>query len=279
MLLPKSFSADVTCLGDEAKESQCFFFRIMDLKLHGSLMANRSLQMRVLAVLTLLMLHVTAHAQYAVSSSQHKLVVVELFQSQGCSSCPPAEANLNAVADEPGVLALSFGVTYWDDKSWKDTFATSAYTERQWNYAHYHRRDTVWTPQMYVNGHADLVGTDRGQLENAIAQAQSDGPFIVWSKNNVTVKAATHPNAASDVWLVRYDPHTVKVAIGGGENSGRTLAQRNVVHEFVHLGTWNGNERTYSLPGSALAGLNTAVLVQTLGGGDILSASMQQTRQ
>lgn len=241
-------------------------------------MTNRSFKALVFAALALLMLHMTVHAQDVASSPQHKLVVVELFQSQGCSSCPPAETNLNAMADHPGVLALSFGVTYWDDLGWKDTFATSTYTERQWSYAHYHRRDTVWTPQMYINGHADLVGTDRAQLEAAIAQAQSDGPAIEWSGNSVSIKASSRANSAGDVWLVRYDPRTQNVAIGGGENNGRTLAQRNVVRELVHLGTWNGGEKTFSLPASSASELNTAALVQVQGGGDILSASVQGGR-
>jgi hypothetical protein len=204
-----------------------------------------------------------------------KLVVVELFQSQGCSSCPPAETNLNALAGTPGVLALSFGVTYWDELGWKDTFATPAYTERQWNYAHYRRRDTVWTPQVYVNGHIDLVGTDRTQLDEAIARATSDGPSIAWSGGKLVIHAARSSDAICDVWLVRYDPRTLHVAIGGGENGGRTLPQRNVVRELIHLGTWEGAEHSFSVPTSSLSGLQTAALVQVHGGGDILSASIQ----
>ena len=204
-----------------------------------------------------------------------KLVVVELFQSQGCSSCPPAEENLNALADDPTVLALSFGVTYWDGLGWKDSFATDAYTDRQWRYAHYRHRDTVWTPQIYINGHADLVGTNRMQLNKAIQQAQSSGPAIAWaSAGRVQIKAAPGRYAASDVWLVRYDPRTLHVPIGGGENSGRTLDQRNVVRELVRLGEWTGNDAAYSLPAPSLPGLYTAVLVQEQNGGDILSANL-----
>ncbi|GLQ45360.1 hypothetical protein GCM10007862_04110 [Dyella lipolytica] len=204
-----------------------------------------------------------------------KLVVVELFQSQGCSSCPPAESNINALAEGPGVLALSFGVTYWDELGWKDTFAMPAYTERQWNYAHYRGRETVWTPQVYVNGHTDLVGTDRTQLDEAIARATSDGPSIAWSDGKLVIHAARSPDAACDVWLVRYDPRTLHVAIGGGENGGRTLPQKNVVRELIHLGTWEGEERSFSIPPSSLSGLQTSALVQVHAGGDILSASIQ----
>lgn len=210
----------------------------------------------------------------AVAQQPRQLAVVELFQSQGCSSCPPAEANLNAIAGEPGVLALSYSVTYWDGLGWKDTFASEANTARQWDYAHYRGRDTVWTPQVYVNGDADLIGNDRLQLEAAIGHARSDGPSIAWSKESVTVSAAP-ARQAGDVWLVRYDPRTLRVAIGGGENRGRTLLQRNVVRELIHLGSWNGSEQAYAFPPPSLPYLMTATLVQARHGGPILSASIQ----
>ncbi len=237
------------------------------------------MRLRCLNVLSLiwaaLSLPATAWALGPSIPPASKLVVVELFQSQGCSSCPPAEANLNALAGTPGVLALSFGVTYWDELGWKDTFAMPAYTERQWSYAHYRGRDTVWTPQVYVNGHTDLVGTDRTRLDEAIAHATNDGPSIAWSDGKLIVKSARTPDDTCDVWLVRYDPRTLHVAIGGGENGGRTLPQRNVVRELIHLGTWQGAERSFSLPSSSLSGLQTAALIQVHGGGDILSASIQ----
>ena len=91
------------------------------------------------------------------------LTVVELFQSQGCSSCPPANANVMALSDRPDLLTLSFGVTYWDQLGWKDTFASPRYTERQWDYAHAFHRRQVFTPEVVVNGHADVVGQDRGR--------------------------------------------------------------------------------------------------------------------
>jgi hypothetical protein len=230
----------------------------------------------LLVVLGLLSLSATSRAHDPAAPLPRKLVVVELFQSQGCSSCPPAEANLNAVAETPGVLALSFDVTYWDGLGWKDTFAMPAYTERQWSYAHYRRRDTVWTPQVYVNGRTDLVGTDRTRLDEAIARAASDGPSIAWGSGKLIIQAGRPPDATCDVWLVRYDPRTLHVAIGGGENDGRTLLQRDVVRELIYLGTWEGEERSFSLPPSSLSGLQTAALIEVHDGGDILSASIQK---
>jgi hypothetical protein len=235
-------------------------------------MTTRSLWTFLLGALPLLAISEAGCAQ-RMPAPDH-LVVVELFQSQGCSSCPPAEANLNAIAGQPGILALSFGVTYWDSLGWKDTFATEAYTDRQWAYAKHRKRDNVWTPQVYVNGHADLVGTDRTQLDQAIAHANTQGPQLSWEQGQLQVSAGK-PTATCDVWLVRYDPRTINVAIGAGENSGRTLPHRNVVRELVHLGTWNGTAHAFAVPPSAFKGLSTAALVQVEAGGDIVGASKE----
>jgi hypothetical protein len=200
------------------------------------------------------------------------LTVVELFQSQGCSSCPPAEANLNAIAGQSNILALSYGVTYWDSLGWKDTFAKQAYTDRQYDYAHYQHRSGVFTPQVYVDGQKDLVGSDRAQLNQVIAQSHMQGPSLTWAKGQLRVGAGK-PSTPADVWLVRYDPRTLNVAIAAGENSGRTLPHRNIVREFVHLGTWSGSAQSFTLPAAKQPGLSTAALVQIPSGGDILSAS------
>lgn len=200
------------------------------------------------------------------------LVVVELFQSQGCSSCPPAERNLNAIAGRPDVLALNWSVTYWDNLGWKDTFAKAAYTDRQWAYARHHGRDQVWTPQVYVDGETDLVGGDRTMLDQAISRASTRGPSISWRNNQLAVGTG-RPGSRCDVWLVRYDPRTLEVPIGAGENAGRTLPQRNVVRELIHLGNWDGSPQSYAVPPSPHGGLATAVLVQIENGGPVLGAA------
>jgi hypothetical protein len=228
---------------------------------------------RILFSAVLLALAGSGLAQQPAASGS-PLVVVELFQSQGCSSCPPAEANLNAIATKPDILALSYGVTYWDSLGWKDTFAEQAYTDRQYSYAHHHGRSQVWTPQVYVDGQKDLVGSDRGKLDQAIAQASTQGPPLSWHDGQLMVDAG-NPSGACDVWLVRYDPRTLNLAIGAGENSGRTLPHRNVVRELVRLGTWNGSAHVFKLPLATITGLSTAALVQIKDGGDILSASRQ----
>ena len=199
--------------------------------------------------------------------------VVELFQSQGCSSCPPANANLLALeAKRPDILALSWQVTYWDNLGWKDTFASEAFTNRQYDYSHYQKQDGVYTPQVIVDGQKELVGSDRAQLDQVIAQAHTQGPSLSWIKGQLQVGAGK-PAAPTDVWLVRYDPRTINVAIRAGENGGRTLPHRNVVRELVNLGTWDGRAKTFNIPVPKLNGLSTAALVQIKAGGDILSAS------
>ncbi|WP_158543274.1 DUF1223 domain-containing protein [Dyella psychrodurans] len=214
---------------------------------------------------------------YATEAKAQPLVVVELFHSQGCSSCPPAEANINAIAGQPNVLALSFAVTYWDDLGWKDTFGATAYTDRQQAYARYHESDTIYTPQVYVNGHTSLVGIDRAELDDAIHAASMHGPSVTWIAHEVTVGDDASVKAPCDVWLVRYDPRTLRVAVGAGENAGRTLPQRNVVRELVKLGRWNGSSEAFQIPAAKSQGLSTAVLVQIAGGGDIVSASSAET--
>ncbi|MDV5825703.1 DUF1223 domain-containing protein [Sphingobium naphthae] len=198
-------------------------------------------------------------------------VVVELFQSQGCSSCPPANANVNAIADAPGVLALSFAVTYWDRLGWKDTFGSPAWTARQWDYARAAGRPQVATPQVIINGGPTIVGSNRAQLEATIQRAgpAHGGPAI--SARNGTLTFAAGKGAPSTIWLVRYDPRTVEVPIRAGENGGRTLPHRNIVRELVKLGNWSGAVTELPLP-SAPRGLRSAVLVQQGTGGPITAA-------
>ena len=206
------------------------------------------------------------------ADAQHP-TVVELFQSQGCSSCPPANANAIALSYRPDLLVLSFGVTYWDQLGWKDTFASPQYTSRQWDYAHALHHPQVWTPQVVVNGRADVVGAQRGELEALIRREDRGGagPSITLEGDHVVVGAGTTPRGA-DVLLVRYDPNIVQIAIQRGENGGKTLPHKNVVKALVRLGVWSGAARTYRLPAAA-TGLRSALIVQDGPGGPILAAA------
>ena len=200
-------------------------------------------------------------------------VVVELFQSQGCSSCPPANANLNAIAGRRDVLALSFAVTYWDRLGWKDTFGSPRWTARQWDYAHHAGRSEVATPQVVVNGGAITVGNDARALGALIAKAgpPRGGPALAASGSTLRVGAAASA-APSTVWLVRYDPRVRMVPIRAGENGGRTLPHRNIVRQLVSLGAWRGATASFPLPAAAEPGLASAVLVQRGTGGPIIAS-------
>ncbi len=215
----------------------------------------------------------TARVAPAAAASPPRLTVVELFQSQSCSDCPPAETNINALARAPNVLALSYGVTYWDQLGWKDTFATPQFTARQWDYAHRRNRANVWTPQVFVNGQADIVGSNRTRLDQTIAASRVSGPAVAIRANQVIVgkgPPAAHP---ATIWLVRYDPRTIDVPIRAGENGGRTLPHRNIVRELVSLGRWTGASATFAIPPAKQPGLAVAAIVQDGVGGAIVGAA------
>lgn len=213
---------------------------------------------------------VSSEAQAATPATSGP-VVVELYQSQGCSSCPPANLALNAVASRADVIALNFSVTYWDRLGWKDTFGDPAYTKRQYEYAAALAEDSVFTPQMILNGRTSIVGNGKGELDRAIKSARriTGGPAISVDAGKVKVGAGS---GSADVWLVHFDPRVQNVKIGSGENGGRTLPHQNVVRQLVKLGSWQGKATSYSLPAKANAVYRSAVLVQRSGHRDIIAA-------
>ncbi len=200
-------------------------------------------------------------------------VVVEIFQSQGCSSCPPADAVLNALAARRDVIALNFAVTYWDQLGWKDIFAKPAYTARQWDYARAAGRPQVATPQVVINGRGTVVGSNAAQLAAAIrANARGNsGPAI--ARVGAGVKIGAGAGGAATVWLVRYDPRTISVPVKAGENGGKTLPHRNVVRSLDAIGTWRGQAMTIALPAAGEATYRSAILVQQGKGGRIVAAT------
>lgn len=174
--------------------------------------------------------------------------VLELFTSQGCSSCPPADRILGQLAHDPGVLALSFPVDYWDYIGWKDTLATPIYTARQKAYASTTGKGQVYTPQMIVNGLRDAVGSDLAAIE----QAERDTgrrrgvlsvPITVvehGGKIDISLGAAG-PDApkAAGVYLVAFASSRT-VTVQRGENAGSTLTYANVVRAMTKIGDWMG---------------------------------------
>jgi hypothetical protein len=214
----------------------------------------------------------TAIAPAACAADARHPVVIELFQSQGCSSCPPANANVNALSLRPDVLALSFAVTYWDGLGWKDIFAKPQFTARQWDYAHALGETQVWTPQVVVNGRASIVGSKLAPLQALIAAEDrgNGGPMVAINGNRIEISGAAAKPAS--VWLVRYEPRIIDVAIKAGENGGRTLPHRNIVRELIRLGNWQGGAASFVVPVASLPGLATAAFVQAGTGGPIIAA-------
>jgi hypothetical protein len=206
---------------------------------------------------------------------EQPVTVVELFTSQGCSACPPANANLATLSERAGVLALSFGVTYWDRLGWKDTFAHPLYTERQAQYETPLGHAGPFTPQVVVNGQATVVGNDLSSIERLIASSpRLAAASITVDEQTVTIGAGADAREVADIWQVHYDPSQVDVVVRRGENRGRTLPHKNVVHDLQLIGTWTGKPVTVRrVP--AGPGLRSAILVQARQGGPILAATTE----
>ena len=178
-------------------------------------------------------------------------VVVELFTSQGCSSCPPANAYLNELSrDRRDILPLAFHVTYWDRLGWKDPFSLAAATQRQDRYGH-RFGDGSYTPEMVVDGVASMVGSDRGDVASAIENAKrhsQTAATVSVTRNGEQVSIEVHSGSgAAKVLLIGFD-HEHTTAIGRGENSGRTLTEANVVRSIRSVGQWSGTPLRLSEP-------------------------------
>ena len=215
----------------------------------------------------------------AASATRHSPVVVELFTSQGCSSCPPAEAFLGELAQRKDVIALEFHVNYWDYIGWKDAFAQPAFGVRQKKYVNSLQGRYAYTPQMVIDGSADVVGSHRDEVDALIQRqlsARPKAPTISMTRNGDTLKVSVGSGVhkgAYDVVLVTFDkPHVTDVE--RGENRGQTLKNTNVVRELITLGAWSGKASTYnvSLAGKAGNG-GCAVLIQKQGQGPVLAAA------
>lgn len=198
--------------------------------------------------------------------------VVELFTSQGCSSCPPADVLLGELAHDPSVVALSLPIDYWDYLGWKDTLAKPRHTARQRGYAHVRGDREVYTPQAVVNGVTHVLGSDKGAIEHAIAATRHNGATLSLPVKlaladdtlSVTLPTAVGEAPQAEVWLCGLT-RKVTVEIHRGENHGHTFTYNNVVRRWVKLGEWTGAGRTFSVPVAELKGEGIdaiAVLIQ-----------------
>lgn len=201
-------------------------------------------------------------------------VVVELFTSQSCSSCPPADALLAELAEtRPEVLALSWHVTYWNRLGWRDRFSLAEATDRQRRFAASLGHGQVYTPQAVVQGRRDVVGSDRAALRGAIgdALAAPRSPVVLDLAREGGAAAVRVGEGAGDgtLWLVGYDPRQA-TAVGGGENRGRRLVHANVVRAAVALGRWAGEPLRIEAP--QVTGERLALLLQAADGTVIAAA-------
>ena len=221
-----------------------------------------------------------AAAPAPAAADERPPVVVELYTSQGCSSCPPADQLLTELAMRPGVIALSLHVDYWDYIGWKDPYGSPMNTERQRRYANALGLHYVFTPQIIVDGGDSMVGSDRLAVEAKIAAARARDKMARVSFRSggggvVAIAAGPAPAAGATVWLAIYDSEH-ETEVKRGENSGRTIRNSNVVRSFERLGTWMGEalEFPLNLGDAAVRGrTGCAVIVQEGGSGRIIGAA------
>jgi hypothetical protein len=215
-------------------------------------------------------------AALAASANAKSPVVVELFTSQGCASCVSADTLVGDLADHPHVLALTFGVDYWDYLGWQDTFAKAAFTDRQKAYLKPLALRDVYTPQVVIDGRLQAAANhpdEVGRLIKLAAREHDKPPQIMAARGGRVAVGYGHvPKGGADVWLVRYDPHEQKVVVKTGDNRGKTIVEHNVVRELVRLGAWTGKPKSFRAPEAATEGLEAAVIVQAAHGGRILAA-------
>jgi hypothetical protein len=189
------------------------------------------------------------------SAQAEPRAVIELFTSQGCSSCPPADKLIGEYARDPSIIALSLAVDYWDYLGWKDTLALTGHTNRQRAYARSRGDRQVYTPQVVVDGAVHALGSDKAAIERAIRQTrEQSSPLLIpvtieqtGDKLTVTVPASKDEKGQAEVWLCPITK-SVPVVIGRGENSGHTLTYTNVVRRWIKLGDWTGKTETFHVP-------------------------------
>jgi hypothetical protein len=181
--------------------------------------------------------------------------LIELFTSQGCSSCPAADKLLGEFAGDSSLVAISDPIDYWDYLGWKDTLASPAHSARQRAYARVRGDRQVYTPQVVINGVVHALGSDRAAIERAIAQTRRNALIMSLpvsmalngSQLSIDVQAAKDEKAAGEVWLCPISK-AISVKIGRGENHGHTVTYHNVVRHWIKLGDWTGKVTSWNVP-------------------------------
>jgi hypothetical protein len=181
--------------------------------------------------------------------------VVELFTSQGCSSCPPADKLLGQFVSDPSLIPISLPIDYWDYLGWRDTLADPRNSARQRAYSRVRGDREVYTPQVVVNGSVHALGSDKEAIEAAIASSRKSGATlslpvtmtVADGRLLVSVPGSAEAHSLAEVWICGL-LKAATVAIGRGENRGKTITYHNVARHWVRLGTWNGKGETWNMP-------------------------------
>ena len=204
-------------------------------------------------------------------------VVVELYTSQGCSSCPPADENLAALVDAPGVIALALHVDYWDYIGWSDTFADPKFTKRQKGYANAAGSKMIYTPQIIVNGRDRVEGNQAAKVAKAVSRGLGvDSPvtlIIDRDGDTVIIRAVANPplSQGTRIQVVRYI-NASTVQIERGENAGKSITYRNIVTSWTDVGGWQGDQ-PLETSATATGDAPIVVIIQSAGFGEILAAA------
>ena len=224
----------------------------------------------------------TGNAQAKTARVQKSPSVVELFTSQGCSSCPPADRAMAALAARDDLVALSYNVDYWDYLGWRDTLAKPEFSQRQRRYARVRGDGQVYTPQMVVNGRRHIVGGDRPALTRTLRATRSalisDLQIQAQKRNKVariTLSGVPGWSGRATVWVVGVTPK-VTTKIKRGENRGRKITYHNVVRSMMPIGTWTGDAMTLQIDPAMIMKTGAtacAILVQDGDGGPIIAAA------
>jgi hypothetical protein len=226
-----------------------------------------------------------------VESAEQPRAVIELFTSQGCSSCPPADKLVGELSKDPSLIALSLAIDYWDYLGWKDTLALPGHSRRQRAYSRVRGDRNVYTPQAIVNGAVQALGSDKSDIEKAIALSRGlpatlSIPVtmtVADGKLTVSAPAGKAGNERGEVWLCPVS-RELPVAIGRGENEGHTITYHNVVRRWIKIGEWLGVPATWTIPlkDFQTAGVDeVAVIVQSgtaAAPGPMYAAALTQLR-
>ena len=201
-------------------------------------------------------------------------VVVELFTSQGCSSCPPADALLEDLTRRSDLLPLAFHIDYWDRLGWRDPFSSPQATDRQKNYARLLRLSSAYTPQMVINGRADVVGSDRRRVMATIdGQGSLPVSVALTADGNGLLAAIGAGSGEGKLWLVTFD-RSAETRVPAGENAGRTILNVNIVRAIDDVGVWGGDAKSLRLVRPADGKGGAALLLQAPSGAILGAASV-----